>query len=106
MLRVAGEVDACTIPILHCALDEGLDRDPAHLVVDLTRVTFCSAQGLDLLTQTRRIAAVKATGYVVTGVPPHIQRVWSLCWGDVVPIRYHSTAAALTAIRAAEPLTT
>ena len=75
-------------------------------VAALTRVTFCSAQGLDLLTQTRRIAAVKATGYVVTGVPPHIQRVWSLCWGDVVPIRYHSTAAALTAIRAAEPLTT
>ncbi len=28
VLRVAGEVDLCTIPILHAALEEGLDRDP------------------------------------------------------------------------------
>lgn len=103
VLRVAGEVDLGTVPILQAALDEGLHQDPAHLVVDLTQMTFCSAQGLDLLTQTHRIATAKATGYAITGVPPHTNRVWTLCWGDALPIRYHNTAAALTAIRAAEP---
>lgn len=101
VLRVAGEVDLCTVPILHAALEEGLKRDPAHLVVDLAQMTFCSVRGLDLLTQTRRIATAKATGYTVTGVPPHIHHVWTLCWGDDLPIRYHNTAAALSAIRAA-----
>lgn len=103
VLRVAGEVDLGTVPILQAALDEGLHQDPAHLVVDLSQMTFCSAQGLDLLTQTHRITTAKATGYAITGVPAHTNRVWALCWGDALPIRYHNTAAALTAIRAAEP---
>lgn len=102
VLRVAGEVDMCTIPILHAALDAGLDQDPAHLVIDLTQLTFCSLRGLDLLTQTRRIAAATATGYAVTSVPRHINRIWALGWGDALPRRYPSTAAALSAIRAAE----
>jgi anti-anti-sigma regulatory factor len=106
VLWVAGEVDLCTIPILYSALDKCLGQCAAYLVVDLTRTTFCSAHGLDLLTQTRRIATTTATGYAVTGAPAHIQRFWILGWsGDVLPIRYHSTAAALTAIRAAQPVT-
>lgn len=103
VLRVAGEVDLCTVPILHAALEEGLGQDPAHLVVDLAQMTFCSVRGLDLLTQTRRIAAAKATGYAVTGVLPRINHVWTLSWGGELPIHYRSTAAAITAIRAAEP---
>jgi hypothetical protein len=38
VLRVAGEVDLSTVPILHAALDEGLAQDPAHLVVDLAQI--------------------------------------------------------------------
>jgi anti-anti-sigma factor len=104
VLRVAGEVDLCTVSILHAALDEGLAQDPAHLVVDLTQMTFCSVRGLDLLTQTHRNATAEATRYAVTGLPRHINRAWTLGWGDApLPSRYHSTAAALTAIRATEP---
>jgi anti-anti-sigma regulatory factor len=102
VLRVVGEVDLCTIPILHAALDASLDQRPAYLVVDLARMTFCSVRGLDLLTQTGRIAAAAATGYAVTGVLPRINRVWTLCWGDDCPVRYRSTAAAFLGIQAAE----
>lgn len=102
VLRVVGEVDLCTVPFLHAALDAGLDQDPAHLVIDLALLTFCSLRGLDLLTQTHRIATAKAIGYAVTSVPRHINRVWALGWGDALPSCYHGTAAALTAIRAAE----
>jgi hypothetical protein len=102
VLRVSGEVDLCTLPILHAALDGGLDQYPAHLVVDLARMTFCSVRGLDLLTQIGRIAAAAATGYAVAGVSPQIHRVWTLCWGSDRPIHYPSTAAAVLGIRAAE----
>ncbi len=101
VLRVGGEVDLCTVPILRAALDDGLDQHPAHLVVDLAQMIFCSARGLDLLTQTGRTAAEKATGYAVSGVSPQIDRIWTLVWDGDLPVRYRSTAAAVTAIRTA-----
>lgn len=102
VLRVGGEVDLCTLPILRAALDDGLNQHPAHLVVDLTRMSFCSARGLTVLTQTGRTAAEKETGYAVSGTSPQIDRIWPLVWDDDLPVRYRSTAAAVTAIRAGE----
>lgn len=102
VLRVSGEVDLCTISILQAALDASLDQRPAYVVVDLAQMTFCSMRGLDLYTQTGRIAAATATGYAVTGVLPQIHRVWTLCWGGDCPVRYRSTAAAVLGIQAAE----
>jgi anti-anti-sigma factor len=107
VLRVSGEVDLCHVPILQAALDAamdgGFDHRLAYLVVDLAQMTFCSARGLDLLTQTGRTAAENSTGYAVSGVLPQIDRIWTLCWNDdQLPVRYRSTAAAVTAIRGAE----
>jgi len=101
VVRVVGEVDLGTIPILQAALDASLDQGPAYLIVDLARMTFCSVRGLDLLTQIGRIAAAVATGYAVTGVLPRINRVWTLCWGDR-PVHYPNAVAAVLGIQAAE----
>jgi hypothetical protein len=65
-------------------------------------MTYCSARGFDLLTQTRHITADTATSYAVSGVPPQIDRIWTLVWDGDLPIRHRSTAAAMTAIQAAE----
>lgn len=97
VLQVKGEVDLGTLPILQAALGDSLDRHPAHLIVDLARLTFCSARGLDLLTQTGYTTAGKATSYAVSSVPPHIERIWTLVWDGDLPIRHRSTAAAMTA---------
>lgn len=103
VLQVKGEVDLGTLPILRAALGDSLDRHPAHLIVDLGRMTFCSAGGLDLLTQTRYTTAGKATSYAVSSVPPQIDRIWALVWDGDLPIRHRSTTAAVTAtIQAAE----
>ena len=91
VVRVVGEVDLWTIPILAAALDASLDQRPAYLIVDLAQMTFCSVRGLDLLTQIGRIAAATATSYAVTGVLPHIHRVWTMCWGSDRPVRYRSS---------------
>jgi len=103
VLRVACEVDLCTLPVLRAAVDDGLDQRPAHLVIDVSRMTFCSAQGLDLLIQTGRTAAEKAIGYAISGVLPQIDRVWALCCDGDLPVRYRSIAAAVTAIRTTGP---
>lgn len=100
VLRVEGEVDLCTLPTLRAALGGSLDQHPVHLLVDLARMAFCSAWGLDLLTQTGRTAAENATGYAVSNVLPQIDRVWTLCWDDDLPVRYRNIATALTAILA------
>lgn len=102
VLRVAGEVDLCTLPTLQTALDHSLDQHPAHLVVDLAQMTFCSARGLDLVTQSRHTATEKATRYSVSGAPPYIDRLWTLLWDDDLPVRHRSTAAAVIAIWTAE----
>jgi anti-anti-sigma factor len=97
VLQVKGEVDLGTLPILQAALGDSLDRHPAHLIVDLARMTFCCARGLDLLTQTCYATADKAASYAVSSVPPHIDCVWALGWDGDLPIRHRSTAAAMTA---------
>jgi anti-anti-sigma factor len=95
--RVVGEVDLCTLPILQAVLGDSLDHHPAHLLVDLARMTFCSAQGLDLLTQTGHTTAGQATSFAVCGVSPQLDRIWSLVWEGDLPIG-RSTAAAMTAL--------
>jgi anti-anti-sigma factor len=102
VLQVKGEVDLATLPTPRAALGDSLDHHPAHLIVDLARTTFCSARGLDLLTQTRHATAEKATSYAVSGVPPQIDRIWTLVWDGDRPIHHRSTPAAMTAIQAAE----
>lgn len=102
VLRVTGEVDLFTLPDLQFALDGSLSTRPAHLVVDLTRITFCCIRGLDLLTRTGHIAAERQTGYAVSGVSPHLHRVWALGWDGDLPVRYRSIVVAVAAIRAAD----
>lgn len=99
VLRVEGEVDLCTLPILQAALGDSLDHHPAHLLVDLARMTFCSARGLDLLTQTGHATAGQATSFAVCGVSPQLDRIWSLVWEGDLPIGHRSTAAAMAALR-------
>lgn len=100
MLRVAGEVDLLTIPVLQAAVDHQLDRRPAHVVVDLTGLQFCSARGMGLLVHAGATAAERGVDYVLAGMPPQLDRVWGELWPRELPARYPSTAVAVTAIRA------
>jgi anti-anti-sigma factor len=102
VLQVEGEVDLCTLPILQAALGDSLDHHPAHLLVDLAQMTFCSARGMDLLTQTGHTTAGQATSFAVCGVSLQLDRVWSEVWEGDLPIGHRSTAAAMTTLRAAE----
>jgi hypothetical protein len=87
---------------LQTALNHTLDQHPAHLVVDLAQMTYCSGRGLALLAQARHTAADNTISYTVSGALPHIDHLWTLLWDSDLPLRRRSTTAAVMAIWAAE----
>ena len=99
VLRVTGEVDLVTISVLEAALASNLDRRPAHLVVDLAGLQFCSAQGMGVLFSARTTAAERGVGYAISSVSPRLECLWERLWPDELPTRYHSEAAAVDDIR-------
>lgn len=101
VLRVGGEIDSLTVPELAAAVDGSLDQHPAHFIIDLARLQFCSARGTGLLVRADVTAAERGIGYAISAVPRRLHRIWNQLWQAEIPPCYPSTAAAVTAIRAA-----
>lgn len=100
IVRVSGEFDTVTRPIVATALSEALSRGPRHLVVDLAATTFCCLRGYQLLAETGLLAAGWGIGFAVSGLSVHQHRVAGLVLPG--PVRYRSVAAAVTTIRAGQ----
>lgn len=110
VLRVLGEIDLLTYPILHTALNVALsgavDEPTSCLVVDLTGVTFCSMHGFALLAQMALVADANETGYALSGCSTHLERCWRILdttYPDPdhrATTRYVSTASAVIATHA------
>ena len=99
VLRVAGEIDLLTVPGLEHALSAAIDQRPGDLVVDLAGVVFCCVRGFALLSTAAATAQTNGTGYALSGMPPHLDRIATLLWPEQHCLRYRSAAAAVTAIR-------
>ncbi len=81
-LRVSGELDIATAPVLAAALD-GEVRPGSRLRLDVDDLVFVDAAGLRVLVGVRRTAGL--TGKVVLGHPtPIVQRVIALTGLDCV----------------------
>jgi anti-anti-sigma factor len=96
VLRVTGEIDVLTLPVVRDALRAAVARHPADLVVDLAGVDFCCVHGFALLAAAARTAR---TGYALSGLNPHLDRVATLLDPEEDCVHYRSVAAAVTAIR-------
>jgi anti-anti-sigma factor len=99
VLRVAGEIDMLTIPVLQDALGAAVSRHPADLVVDLAGVDFCCVRGFALLAAADRTAQTCGTGYALSGLTLHLNRLATLLDREQRCVRYRSVAAAVSAIR-------
>lgn len=100
IVRVYGDVDLNTQTVLRSALDEAARRRPAHLVVDLAGVQFCSVGGLEVL-----VSAVDGPPprYVLSGLAPRTERVLRLLGPpDALPERHASARVAVFAALAHE----
>lgn len=102
VLRVAGEIDRLTLPVLEHALTAAVDQRPGDLVVDLAAVGFCCVRGFALLVTAAATAQSNGIRFAVSGLSPHLDRVATLLWpqrSEQPCVRYRSAAAAVTAIR-------
>jgi len=98
VVRVAGEVDLLTGPVLQDALADSLARGPCDLVVDLAAMTFCDVRGLTMLVQAGVTAAERGVGYAVAAAPQQARRVWPMLWPAVeLPRQFPSAAAGILA---------
>lgn len=99
VLRVSGEVDLLTCPVLAAELGRAIQCAPRHLVVDLSAVRFCAVRGFGLIADARRATTSAGMGFAVSGLGARLDRVAAILWAGDGPIRYRDVAAALAAIR-------
>ncbi|MEU8118338.1 STAS domain-containing protein [Spirillospora sp. NPDC049024] len=75
VIAITGDLDISSVPALRGRLDVALRDAGAHVVIDLSGVTFCDASGLALLTGARRSAEPAGTAIVLAGPRPHMVRL-------------------------------
>ena len=74
-MRVAGELDLVTSPILDRHLAAAVARGRAQVVVDLSAVTFVDVRGVNSLVAARRAAREAGSVLVLQAPSRPVQRV-------------------------------
>ncbi|WP_167580828.1 STAS domain-containing protein [Kineococcus rubinsiae] len=85
VLRLDGELEATTAPLLDCLVADVVDRHRGDLSVDLTRTAFCDVKGLNSLLAARRRVHARGRHLTLVGPDPllrHLLRISGA--GDVV----------------------
>jgi anti-sigma B factor antagonist len=73
-----GEVDMATAPALSEHLDEVIDRNRGHVVVDLTPVTFIDSTGLGVLISAKHRCDEAGRELRVVISQPNIRKVFEI----------------------------
>lgn len=95
VLRLRGEADLHTAPIVRDALDQAIRTGAERIVVDLTGVTFVDSMMLGvLLGATRRIRPLGGQMRIVVD-DPHVRRIFELTLLDRVLPLYPSLGLAV-----------
>ena len=95
VVRVHGEVDALTVPVLETALLAELDARPELLVVDLAGVTWFGVSGLITLVDVQEVAAATGSSVRIAGAAPSVRRLVELAG---LSERFTHGSAAVTRI--------
>jgi anti-anti-sigma factor len=99
VIRVGGELDMCTVPLLEACLRKQLTTNPKHLIVDLESVSFLSSSGLHCLLRAREHALASATQLSLAGlVTRAVVRILQISHTLHLFSSYPTVAHALTTI--------
>jgi anti-sigma B factor antagonist len=99
MVRLQGEADLHTAPILRESLNGAIEGAPATLIVDLTGVTFIDSMMLGVLLSATRRARPQGTELRIVVDDPHVRRIFELTLLDHVMKLYPSVDVALADAR-------
>jgi anti-sigma B factor antagonist len=75
VVRAVGEIDLATAPRLRARLLDALERHPAGVVVDLSRVTFADCRAVAVLIAARNRARELGRPLALRGTPPKVARL-------------------------------
>ena len=78
VIAVTGELDIASTPYLRERLHTALRDTGAHVVIDVSGVTFCDASGLALLLDARRRVEAAGTTLVLSAPRPQLRRLLRL----------------------------
>ena len=78
VIRVVGDVDLATSPMLMQTINDALDDDARHVHVDLSAVDFLDSTGLRVLVDGHRRAAQRDGRLYVTGATEIVARVLAI----------------------------
>ncbi len=106
MVKLQGEADLHTAPILRDALNDAIESKPETLIVDLTGVTFIDSMMLGVLLSATRRARPNGTELRIVVDDPHVRRIFELTLLDHVMKLYPSVEIALESAQANEPQAT
>lgn len=96
LVRVRGEVDLLTAPLLRAELDYQVDLMPSVLIIDLTGVTFFGVSGVEVLIGVyQRARRIEILLRLVANTRAVTRMVNILQLNRLFPI-YHELAGALT----------
>ncbi len=96
LVRVRGEVDLLTAPLLRAELDHQVDLMPSVLIIDLTRVVFFGASGVEVLIEVRQRARRTETLLRLVVNTRAVARMVKILQLDRLFPIYHELADALT----------
>ena len=94
MVKLKGEADLHTAPILREALNDQIELLPHTLIVDLTGVTFIDSMMLGVLLSATRRARPQNTELRIVVDDPHVRRIFELTLLDHVMKLFPSVAVA------------
>ncbi|MFD0413782.1 GAF domain-containing protein [Streptomyces sp. NPDC127108] len=86
IIRVAGELDIASVPVLARELHRSVARPEGHTLLDLSRVTFCGTAGVELLLDARLRAAAAGGSLAVERAHSSVLRPLRSC-GDADGLR-------------------
>lgn len=75
VLRVAGEVDIVTSPVLQRHLDAAIASRRDTVVLDLAEITFLDARGVGVIVAARKSASRSGSRLIIRRPPPLVRRV-------------------------------
>ena len=78
VVRVAGEVDIVTAPVLQRHLDPVLEGDRPLVVIDLEDTTFLDARGVAVLVRARTRVVARCGRLLIRRPPQLVRRVLEL----------------------------
>ncbi len=95
IVRLAGDLDFATVAEVMPVLEEACARNPAQVVLDLSRVEFLDSSGVSMLVTVHKRLTANGCSLVVTNPSAAVSRVLELTSTDRVLSITHTSPSSI-----------